>query len=114
VTVSLTLNEYQDLALATAVYPGQGTIYGLMYAGLGLGEAGEVQNKIKKVLRDDDSVVTTLATAAIAKELGGNLWYIAACAKELGMTLAQIGAINLQELAGRRERGTIHGSGDNR
>ena len=51
---NLTLDEYQQLALETATYPNP-----IIYPTLGLtGEAGEVSDKVKKVLRDNDSVFT--------------------------------------------------------
>lgn len=111
---NMTFNEYQDIADDTAIYPNKGTILGLCYTGLGLGEAGEVQNKIKKILRDDNSILTNERKDGIIKELGGNLWYIAMCAKELGVTLGEVAKINLEELNSRHERGVIQGSGDNR
>lgn len=112
--VNLTLNNYQSRAEETAIYPNKGTIYGLCYTALGLGEAGEVQNKVKKLLRDDYGKISDEKRIEIAKELGGNLWYIAMCAKELGYTLEEIGQMNLDELFSRKERGVLHGSGDNR
>jgi NTP pyrophosphatase (non-canonical NTP hydrolase) len=110
------LNEYQDLASKTAIYPhaGEGTILGLAYTALGLGEAGEVQNKVKKIIRDDNNIISDQKKMEIAKELGGNLWYISQCAKELGFTLSEIATININELYSRMERGVITGSGDNR
>lgn len=110
----ITLNEYQNNAAATAIYPHQGTLQGLCYTALGLGEAGEVQNKVKKLLRDDNGVISEEKKQAIAKELGGNLWYIAMCAKELSYTLEDIALINMKELESRKERGVLQGSGDNR
>jgi len=109
-----TLNEYQSIANDTAIYPNKNTINGLIYTALGLGEAGEVQNKVKKVIRDDKGIVTEEKRVAIAKELGGNLWYIAMCAKELGYSLSDIANMNLNELKDRKSRGVIQGSGDNR
>lgn len=111
---NLSLNEYQNKAELTAIYPNKGSIYGLCYTALGLGEAGEVQNKVKKILRDNNNVISDEKRIAIAKELGGNLWYIAMCAKELGYTLGEIGAMNIEELSSRQARGVIQGSGDNR
>lgn len=110
----LTLNEYQELASTTAIYPGKGTIMGLVYTALGLGEAGEVQNKVKKILRDDNGQLTDEKKKGIIKELGGNLWYISQCARELGVSLEEIAQINLGELNSRKERGVLTGSGDNR
>jgi NTP pyrophosphatase (non-canonical NTP hydrolase) len=110
------LDEYQNLASETAIYPnaGEGKIIGLTYTALGLGEAGEVQNKVKKIIRDDNNVITDEKKLEIAKELGGNLWYISQCAKELGFTLSEIATININELFSRKERNVIKGSGDNR
>lgn len=47
------VDVYQQIATKSAIYPGKGTPFGLMYAALGLAEAGEVQNKVKKAFRDD-------------------------------------------------------------
>lgn len=108
------LNDYQLSAEKTAIYPNKGTIYGLCYTALGLGEAGEVQNKVKKLLRDDNNVISEEKRNAIAKELGGNLWYIAMCARELNYDLNEIAQMNLDELSSRQNRNVLQGSGDNR
>ena len=110
----LTLDDYQIAAESTAIYKGKGTVWGLAYTALGLGEAGEVQNKVKKILRDDDFVLTEEKRVGIAKELGGNLWYIAMCASELGYSLSEIAQMNINELKSRQERNVLTGSGDNR
>ncbi len=126
------LDEYQQLATTSAIYPGQGTPFGLMYAALGLAEAGEVQNKVKKIFRDDGVIefvsggldeggyetyfkpVSEDRKQQIAKELGGLLWYAAACCNEIGLKLSEVAAGNLLELASRAQRGTLGGSGDDR
>lgn len=131
------LDHYQHIATKSAIYPGKGTPFGLMYAALGLAEAGEVQNKVKKAFRDDGCIefftschesdggvdhVKTYATkpitperrAEIIKELGGVLWYISATCNEIGASLSEVALTNLTELAGRTERGTLQGSGDDR
>lgn len=124
------LAGYQIIATKSAIYPGKGTPFGLMYAALGLGEAGEVQNKVKKAFRDDGvlsinevggghATVEFFPTpeerkAQIIKELGGALWYIAATCEELGVSLADVALANLEELCGRGERGTLQGDGDDR
>lgn len=107
-------NEYQDLTQDTAIYAGKGTVYGLAYTGLGLGEAGEVQGKIKKILRDDDGVVSHEKAVAIGAELGDLLWYVAATAQELGLSLEDIAQGNIAKLASRKKRGVLGGSGDDR
>jgi NTP pyrophosphatase (non-canonical NTP hydrolase) len=84
------------------------------YDGLGLGEAGEVQGKIKKIIRDNGGIITKEATDEIKKELGDTLWYIASMCENLGITLEDVANSNIEKLNSRRERGTLHGSGDNR
>lgn len=124
-----TLNSYQRIATKSAIYPGQGTPFGLMYAALGLAEAGEVQNKVKKAFRDDGVIdfephgdftavyyepLTPERKAQIIKELGGALWYIAAVCNEIGVTMSEVALQNLDELCSRGERGTLSGDGDDR
>jgi NTP pyrophosphatase (non-canonical NTP hydrolase) len=112
----MALGEYQKLAFTVAKYPehGTGSIMAVVYCGLGLGEAGEVQGKIKKVLRDSKGQITPEIKEALIAEMGDNLWYIAALATELGVTLDEVGKKNLDKLFDRAERGVIGGSGDKR
>lgn len=110
----MNFHEYQVRATETAIYPGKGTAMGLAYVGLGLGEQGEIQGKIKKILRDNDGEVTSATRLAIAKELGDLLWYIAATAEEIDYGLGDIARMNLAKLASRAERGVLGGSGDDR
>jgi NTP pyrophosphatase (non-canonical NTP hydrolase) len=106
------ITEYQALAIETAIY-GEGSA--IVYPTLGLvGEAGEVANKVKKVIRDNNGEFTDEKKLEIAKELSDTCWYIAALARDLGYTMEEICAINLEKLASRKERGVISGSGDNR
>ena len=72
-------------------------------------EAGEVQGKVKKMLRDG-----TFNKDAIAAEIGDVLWYIAALCRDLEIDMAEVALKNLSKLKSRQERGTIQGSGDNR
>lgn len=108
----MTLNDYQKEALSTAVY-GSGSK--IIYPTLGLaGEAGEVADKVKKVLRDNDGNFDEWRKIQIAAEIGDVLWYIAALTNDLGYTLEDIAKLNLGKLKSRRENNTIHGEGDNR
>lgn len=115
-TQTLTLDEYQTRAGETAIYPekGTGSALALAYVGLGLGEAGEVQNKIKKVIRDDGGALRPEVAAALAKEYGDLLWYVANGVTELGLTLGEVAAGNLDKLAARKAIGALGGSGDDR
>lgn len=110
----MTLSDYQTAAWRTAVY--RSTIGpSLVYAALGLnGEAGEVADEAKKVMRDDGCVLTEHRRERIAAELGDVLWYVAAVASELGIDLGTIAGNNLEKLESRAARGTLHGSGDSR
>lgn len=104
-------DAYQARSIGMISYPPE---MNLWYPALGLGEAGEVQNKVKKVFRDDGGVLTPSRRAAIKKEMGGTLWYLAALAHGMGESLGKIAMENLEELAGRQVRGTLHGDGDDR
>ena len=107
------LTDYQRASRATAVYPGAGE--NLIYPALGLcGEAGEVAEKVKKLLRDDGGVLTDERREALAGELGDVLWYVAQVATEARLDLGEIAAANLAKLRSRQERQMLHGSGDRR
>lgn len=111
----LTFDEYAELTGETAIYPGQGELIGLLYAGLGFAnEAGEVAGKLKKLLRDDNGVVTEENAAGILKEIGDTMWYGARLSKELNKSLGEVAQENLDKLSDRKERGVLKGSGDTR
>ena len=103
------LNQYQQTAKETAIYPKERAIE---YLTLGLtGEAGEVANKVKKVkkvIRDGAS------PDDIIHELGDVLWYLAMLSTELNYSLDTIADKNLWKLANRKTRNVLGGSGDNR
>jgi NTP pyrophosphatase (non-canonical NTP hydrolase) len=109
-------NRYQELAEETAIYPGKGEILGLMYCALGIaGEAGEIAEKVKKIFRDHNRIINEDQKRLLRKELGDVLWYLAQAAKELDNTkLGQVAVENINKLRERREKGTIHGNGDER
>jgi len=99
------MGYYQQEAVKTAIYKDS-----IIYPALGLGnEAGEVQGKIKKMLRDG-----TFDKDAIAAEIGDVLWYIAALCRDLEIDMAEVALKNLAKLKSRQERGTLQGSGDKR
>lgn len=105
--------EYQKKSRQTAIYPQAGENF--VYPTLGLtGEAGEVAEKIKKVIRDKEGVVDKETRQAIEKELGDVLWYVAQIATELKLSLDKIAQINIKKLTSRMERGKIKGNGDDR
>lgn len=110
----MTLNEYQQKALETAIYP-DNFQYKIIFPALGLaGEAGEAVEKVKKVVRDENGVFTDEKKLEIAKELGDVLWYIATFSRDIGYTLEDIAEMNYEKIESRKKRNLIHGSGDNR
>jgi NTP pyrophosphatase (non-canonical NTP hydrolase) len=110
----MNFDEYQDKAVSTAIFPGAGTGT-IVYPALGLtGEAGEVAEKVKKIVRDRNGVWDENNREEIAKELGDVLWYVAVLANELDYPLDFIAKLNVEKLASRASRGVLGGSGDNR
>jgi NTP pyrophosphatase (non-canonical NTP hydrolase) len=104
---------YQGLAKMTAVYPNRGS--NPYYPALGLvGEAGEVANKVKKIMRDYGGEITPEKAYEIAQEIGDVLWYCAALAEEIGWDLDYIAKLNIRKLSARKRKGTITGEGDQR
>ena len=109
----MNFNEYQTRARTTAMYPDRDHNY--IYPTLGLvGEAGELANKVKKISRDHGGVLDEAQTQTIAEELGDVLWYASNLASELKLPLDEVATRNLEKLASRKVRGTLHGSGDHR
>ena len=107
------LNDYQRESRKTALYPEVGR--NAIYPTLGLvGEAGEVADKVKKILRDNKGVFDEERKDAIKFELGDVLWYVSQLSSELGYDLDDIAKSNLQKLNSRKKRGQIKGSGDKR
>jgi NTP pyrophosphatase (non-canonical NTP hydrolase) len=109
----MTLSDFQRRSRATAVYPGAGD--NLLYPTLGLcGEAGEVAEKVKKMVRDDGGELTAQRRDALAAELGDVLWYVAQLATEADLDLGDVAEANLAKLRSRQERAVLQGSGDDR
>lgn len=108
-------NDYQILARSTALYTkgNEATVFSYPYLGLA-GEAGEVCEKAKKLIRDGNGVVTPEYKASITKELGDVLWYLSNISTDLGITLEDVAKTNIEKLKSRKERDMLNGSGDNR
>ncbi len=109
----MTLNEYQNEASKTALYPRRGS--NLTYTVLGLcGESGEIAEKVKKLDRDRGGVMDDAWKEEMKKELGDVLWYVAQAAFELEFDLEAVAQLNVEKLRSRLARQTLHGDGDNR
>ena len=108
-----TLQAYQEISGQTAIYPNKGS--NMSYPTLGLcGEAGEIANKVKKIYRDHDGVLTDEYREILSAELGDVLWYVAAIASELGVSLGEVAMNNVDKLTDRMSRNKLGGDGDKR
>jgi len=102
-------NEYQDLAADTAVHPGGND--GIVYLALGLGgEAGEVQESVKKWQRGQGAMgeLDEEHLDGVEHELGDVLWYLARLADELGYDLEDIAEMNREKLVARQDANELH------
>ena len=109
---AMTFTEYQAEARKTAVYD---PAYAQLYTTLGLsGEAGEVAEQVKKLLRDDHGELTEERKENIRGELGDLLWYAAQVADAFGLDLSDVAHNNVKKLRSRQARGKIQGSGSSR
>jgi NTP pyrophosphatase (non-canonical NTP hydrolase) len=110
----MTLNDYQKKALTTVI-ASDSEFRDLLHWVLGInGEAGEIAEKVKKIIRDKGGEVTDQDKTEMAKEVGDVLWYLAVFAHHLGIPLETIAQQNLDKLQSRKARGVLQGSGDNR
>lgn len=104
--------DYQEFTKTTAFYPGVGTGSKNEYAYLGLGltgEAGEVAEKIKKLIRDGE-----MNKEELLKEIGDVFWYATQLINAMDSSLSYVLRLNMSKLNSRKERGVLSGSGDNR
>jgi len=107
-------NEYQLMCKSTAVFPGkdEGDI---VYPTLGLtGEAGEVAEKVKKLIRDKGGVRDQEFIDGIGKEIGDVLWYVATLCTSLDIKMATVAHNNIIKLLDRKDRNVIKENGDER
>jgi len=106
------IDKYQQWSDRTAIYPKEEE---LQYIALGLaGEAGEVANLIKKVVRDDGKVLTEEKRDKLIAELGDCFWYLARFSQAIKIPISTILQLNHDKLEDRLNRNVIQGSGDNR
>lgn len=113
----MTFEEYQKQAIVTLT---SGQAFGdidakLLDQILGLvGESGEVAEKFKKIIRDEQGVISEEDKAEIVKELGDILWYVNSISTLLGSSIGEVAAGNIEKVHSRKARGQLRGSGDNR
>ena len=107
------LDDYQQAALRTAAPKDKHNEVFHLLLGL-VGEAGEIAEKAKKIVRDRGSDFSQWDPDDLKKELGDTLWYVAVIADYFDVSLEDIAQLNIAKLADRQERGMLSGSGDNR
>jgi len=114
---------YQQRTNDTAMYPTCLIITGedattearWIYPALGMaGEAGEVLEKLKKIMRDKQGLISPDDAKIKKKEIGDVQYYLAQLCEVLGYSLQQCAEENIQKLADRKARGVLQGSGDER
>jgi NTP pyrophosphatase (non-canonical NTP hydrolase) len=108
----MTMDEYQQKALSTNINKGTHIFFDRMF-GL-VGEAGEMADKVKKWIRDDQADWDKLDKDMMVSELGDVLWYVATLADTLGYKLDEVAKKNVAKLSDRHKRQALSGSGDTR
>lgn len=130
------MNEYQGLAQQTAIYrngirtwleylqdfckPDQvmraiEDRLALCYAALAhAGEAGEIAQRVSKMMRDVDFDLSCSTQNHLTPEIGDSLWTLSAVATEAGVEMDDAAGMNVEKLADRKARNVLGGSGDNR
>ena len=107
-TTGLTPMEYSYFVEGKIMTGGQSRLFENV---LGLvGEAGEIAEKTKKLIRDND----TIKRADMLKELGDVLFYVTALANHFDSNLTEVLELNVRKLNDREARGVLSGNGDNR
>jgi len=112
VALKISLNKFQK------IFPNMSDdiikLIAVTYDGLGLGEAGEVQGKIKKIIRDNGGIIDEESKMGILLEIGDTLWYLASLCENLDTTLEHAATLNIEKLHTRQKNNTLHGNGDYR
>lgn len=108
-------SEYEELAVRTATFSGKQKEHILAYLTLGVtGEAGEIAEKIKKAMRNEEGVISEERRDALKLEVGDVLWYLTMLSRELNFTLEDAAKANIEKLADRARRDVIKSQGDYR
>ena len=108
-------NEYQRLASQTATFEGKQEEFKLMYLTLGIaGEAGEIAEKIKKAIRNDNGVIDDEKRELLKMEIGDVLWYLSQLARVLNIPFEETAQANITKILDRQARGVLKSTGDTR
>ena len=110
------LDEYQkQAALTDVITEGKDANFGRMYLSMGLaGETGEVIEKVKHIIRDQEGEVDAEKLESLKKEMGDVLWYLSQLAHAFNLSFNDIAEHNIKKLTDRAERSVLKGQGDTR
>lgn len=110
----MTFDEYQKQAQQSVINHKDPLMDKTIWVlGVG-GEAGEIVEKWKKIVAYEDGEITQETKAELAKEMGDVLWYLAALAESLDISLQDVAKANIEKVLSRKNRGVTKGKGDNR
>jgi NTP pyrophosphatase (non-canonical NTP hydrolase) len=105
----MNFEEYQKKAITTRHRSYESTVIGkdLKYFSMGLiGETGELVDKVKKILRDDNGQITKERRLMLKQELGDITWYLANVCEETNINMDDLH--HKSELAGYTHHGQRH------
>lgn len=98
--------DYQADSKKTAIYPNIGQNF--VYPAFGLmGEAGEIADVAKRIVRDKGGIYDQADRTKIQNELGDVLWYVAQLASEFQLSLKEIAEYNIQKLLQRKKMNAL-------
>lgn len=101
-----TLDQYQSASRLTAIYPMRGQNF--LYPMIGIvSEVGEIADQVKRIIRDEEGIISEERRLAIEDEIGDVLWYLAQLATEFNLQLSTAADQNLKKLSERQQAGTL-------
>jgi len=89
------------------------TIGDLIVSGL-VCEALKKRTRVDKLEAINFDKLTEKEKAELANEVADVVWYLASFCRKLGQNFGDVMQRNVDKLSSRKERGLLHGSGDNR
>ena len=94
---SMDMDKFQKKALESVAVTGRG-IDAFAHRTLGLtGEAGAVANRMKKIIRDSDGVISDEDKEYFKLKLGDTLYYVAILAELVDLKLGDVANANLEK-----------------
>lgn len=107
----MNLKKYLQFAKTTAVYPNIGNNWHYPLIGM-VGELGELGNKLKKTIRDDNDIITEEKRNMCIDEMGDLAWYFVMLCYELKIDPDMVLENNISKLKERVKNNTVHDTGN--